>query len=323
MPSGAKTDDDIDLKPSRRARRDWVAVNLGVDMMAIEALDLAVAQSPREQLPVLVNRLRDIMQPLVDAPRADLDEVSAAMHQARDVQTALRGVITAETIAGIRRQMAGLEQAVAAALRAIATVDERRRELIAEAHGLACTTEAGDATEGALIAIFSEQKAAVEAAFAKPPLSRPQIQEAETALAAARKAIQDIALAVDARLGARRLKLVEAANALRYEADADPEKEKAEIAGFEAERSRVTGLPANDLTGVVLDDAERHLNLATEAIRIIAEAVRVRHEAWAGDIRRRADALVKPFLDDQTIDPSVWAVPRATREEIEKVLVSS
>src|SRR6185437_8118320 len=113
MPSGAKTDDDIDLKPSRRARRDWVAVNLGVDMMAIEALDLAVAQSPREQLPVLVNRLRDIMQPLVDAPRADLDEVSAAMHQARDVQTALRGVITAETIAGIRRQMAGLEQAVA------------------------------------------------------------------------------------------------------------------------------------------------------------------------------------------------------------------
>lgn len=224
MPPKAKTDDEIGLNPKYRERAEWLQRVLGIAAPVQERLDLADTTSEasaQNAVPLILNQIREALAPLAGLPKADIAELRLALSKAGALRSALNGETPSpKEIVAIRRRLGELPSLVVAAVDAVTRLDERRTQQVQQASLLNLSDEADPSEDSALIGTFNDQKAAVGDVFADGILTGQQVSQAETALQAARQALQDIAAAVQERYAGWARRIEERADELvqRYKA---------------------------------------------------------------------------------------------------------
>ena len=317
MSERATTDDDngVIRRPpvgGTTEQRDWVHQVLGIDLLALAALDLQTTTtqaSAQHAVPVLLNQLNDILGPLDTLPPAQTPELSAALLSAHNIRTELGAAPTPKAILAIRREVAALPALVNAAIISVRQLEQRQQSLIEQAQALNYSQEASQDSEGEIIQTFLTQKAAVAQAFDDGPLTARQVEAAEGALKAADTAREEIAKAVQLRLSTQLAELVLAASKLTFSQDADEGAEGGLIGSFTQQRDAV-GLAqsTSPLTGEDIRQARQALDaaqmlrdqineavvtrLAQRRLALIEQAKQVRYSA---DAREQESSLVGTF----------------------------
>lgn len=331
MSQPSRTDDDIGVKRPRSSagtpqQREWIRNVLGINIETLVALDLQTTttqQSADQAAPVLLHQVMEITAPLKTLPHAETPQLETAVLSIKNIRDKLGGKPTPQVIIAMRREVDALAALVKAAADSVTQLQQRRQAVVEKARALAYTKEAKEDSEGALIKEFQTQQASVAGAFANGPLTGKQVETAEIALQAASSAVEQIANAVQERLGRRLAELVLAAGKLAYSKDADEKAEGEPIGRFKQQRDAVgVAKSKTPLANLDIQQAEESLQQATDTAKAIDEAVEKRHAAWADKIRERADTLMKG-ITVEGVDPTCWSKPKATREQIDKELVSS